>query len=140
MVYCPTLQMSADIFTKHFTDRIKWIHARNLIAHYLPEELGLGATSVEGRVVSHAICEKDGESRRPYNRSIIECCCSPDSKLGAKRPWSKDCLVIRISQALDATKQSTLEYILNIITTLDVPVLLFAAMPCAGGSPWQRLN
>ena len=50
------------------------------------------------------------------------------------------CLVVRVTQGIDATKQSTLEYILDIVRTSVAPVLLFAAMPCTGGSPWQRLN
>ena len=38
--------MSADIFTKPFTEKAKWIHARKLIAHYFPNELGIGVTKV----------------------------------------------------------------------------------------------
>jgi hypothetical protein len=36
IVYCPTRNMSADIFTKAFIEKQKWIHARKLIAHFTP--------------------------------------------------------------------------------------------------------
>jgi hypothetical protein len=43
IVYCPTRNMSADIFTKAFIEKQKWIHARKLIAHFTPDELGISA-------------------------------------------------------------------------------------------------
>ena len=137
--YCPTREMSADIFTKAFIERLKWLHARKLIAHYLPEELGLGGTKVNG-VINSLAQSQGGENRKSYNRIIIEFCCGPKSKLGTPTTWSKDCLVIRITEELDATKQSTLQYVLHTIRTANVPVMLFVAIPCTGGSPWQNIN
>jgi hypothetical protein len=46
IVYCPTRNMSADIFTKAFIEKQKWIHARKLIAHFTPDELGISAPMV----------------------------------------------------------------------------------------------
>ena len=39
---CPTREMSADIFTKHFTDRLKWLRARMLIGHFSNRTENLG--------------------------------------------------------------------------------------------------
>jgi hypothetical protein len=110
--YCPTLEMSADIFTKGFTERHKWTHARKLIAHFMPDEIGLGVTKVNG-VINPLAQVEGGESHKSYNRIIIEYCCSPTSKIGIYTTWSKRCLVIRITETLDATKQSTLDFILH---------------------------
>jgi hypothetical protein len=50
--YCPTAEMSADIFTKAFIDALKWMHARKLISHFSMSELGIGVTQVNGNVTS----------------------------------------------------------------------------------------
>jgi hypothetical protein len=39
--YCESALMCADIFTKPFTDKVRWKHACLLIAHVTPEELNL---------------------------------------------------------------------------------------------------
>jgi len=85
--YCPTLEMSADIFTKGFTERHKWTHARKLIAHFMPDEIGLGVTKVNG-VINPLAQVEEGESHKSYNRIIIEYCCSPTSKIGIYTTWS----------------------------------------------------
>ena len=46
MTLCPTEYMSADIFTKFFTVKDKWLHAMRLIGHCDPQELwGKGASA-----------------------------------------------------------------------------------------------
>ena len=60
---CPTRQMSADIFTKAIIERLKWIHARKLIAHYLPIELGIGVAKAKG-TISPAVFKQGGRYYR----------------------------------------------------------------------------
>ena len=45
---CHTRLMAADIFTKFFTDRFKWLHAIQLIAVCMPKDVeALLASGVE---------------------------------------------------------------------------------------------
>jgi len=105
IVYCPTRSMCADIFTKAFTERLKWILARKLIGHFKPDELGLSEAKARGsRQSISAILQGGGSKPIPkYNRIIIEYCCGPESKLGQKTKRSKDCLVFRATEQCDAT-------------------------------------
>ena len=76
---CPTREMSADIFTKPFTDKTTWTHARKLIGHYLPEELGLSAVKAKS-VIAPVVRLNDGMTISPqHSRIIIEYCCGPES-------------------------------------------------------------
>ena len=133
--------MSADIFTKGFVDKNKWIAARKLIGHYLPQELGLGVTNkVIGTPGPSVATLLKAKGKPTHQRIIIEFCCGPESKLGQATVWSKGCKVIRVTESMDATKWETIEHILEIIWHACTPVLLFASMPCTGGSMWQHLN
>ena len=138
---CPTRQMSADIFTKAILERLKWIHARKLIAHYLPTELGIGVAKAKG-TISPAVFKQGGTATGKHNRIIIEYCCGPNSKIGQQHLWSKDCLVIRVTEQTDATKVTVIDSLIQLVrsTPKHIPILLFSAMPCTGGSPWQNIN
>jgi RNA:NAD 2'-phosphotransferase (TPT1/KptA family) len=138
--YCPTRSMCADIFTKGFTERSKWIAARKLIAHYTAQELGFRVASAKVPITTIAVRKQGGDRNITYDRIIIEYCCSPESKIGEHTRWSNKCLVYRITEQDDATKDSTISKIKDIIHNSLVPVLLFASMPCTGGSPWQNIN
>ena len=74
----------------------------------------------------------------------MEFCCSPNSKLGEDRAAAKGCHVLRITEQDDATKPQTIKHIVEQINTLcdegGLMLLLFASLPCTGGSSWQRLN
>jgi hypothetical protein len=78
----------------------------------MPDEIGLGVTKVNS-VINPLAQVEGGESHKSYNRIIIEYCCSPTSKIGIYTTWSKGYRIIRITETLDATKQSTLDFILH---------------------------
>jgi hypothetical protein len=123
--------MSADIFTKHFTDKTKWTLARRLIGHYSPEEVyvGFGVSQTQTRRSCPAIAALlgHGVSQSKHTRIIIEFCCGPKSKLGIKTCWSKGCLVIRVTLAMDATRKETINSLIQIIKSAKVPVMLFSS-------------
>jgi len=51
-----------------------------------------------------------------------------------------ECLVVRLTQDIDMTTPSGLQYGLNIVREFDGPIALWASIPCTGGSPWQYVN
>ncbi len=77
---------------------------------------------------------------RPYarRRRIVEFCTNSDSRLGRVAP--PNCEVVRLTIDDDLTKSDGLNKALAAVSDPDVEVLLFAAMPCTGGSQWQHLN
>ena len=89
------------------------------------------------------------ESSRPqgFNRVIVEFCCGPDSKLGTPRPASEGCHVHRVTIQDDATRNSTIHKLVQHTRALcdeggdtTKPILVYASLPCTGGSPWNRMN
>ena len=83
-------------------------------------------------------------TRPRCNGVLVEFCCSPNSKLGEARAAAKGCHVLRITEEDDATKPQTIRRIVQEIHTLcdqgGFMLLLYASLPCTGGSSWQRLN
>ena len=75
---------------------------------------------------------------------IIEFCCGPQSKIGNRAP--KDCKVIRLTAEDDMTSEKGIEKCMRAIEEApkdeggNSKVLLWASMPCTGGSPWQAIN
>ena len=87
------------------------------------------------------------ESSRPqgFNRVIVEFCCGPDSKLGTPRPASEGCHVHRVTIQDDATRNSTIHKLVQHTRALcdeggdtTKPILVYASLPCTGGSPWKK--
>ena len=82
-------------------------------------------------------------------RILIEVCCGPNSKLGdtsrrhAKGPG---CIVIRITEQDDITSPKTRKRVIDQVNDVlrkhgpSVKILVWASIPCTGGSPWQRVN
>ena len=83
-------------------------------------------------------------TRPRCNRVLVEFCCSPNSKLGEARAAAKGCHVLRVTEEDDATKPQTIRRLVQEIHTLcdegGLMLLLYASLPCTGGSSWQRLN
>ena len=105
--FCPTKSMSANIFTKAFPDKLKWIRARKLIGHFTSAELGLKGAQASGTLCAMTgvdvgnMDDADLSLRHVptnCNRIIIEFACSADSKIGQKTVWSKNCHVFRVTE------------------------------------------
>jgi hypothetical protein len=75
-----------------------------------------------------------------HDRLIIEWCCG-HSLLGLTSKYSDGCEVIRFAIDDDLRVLAGLQKALRVINQRPKGrTLLWGAMPCAGGSPWQTLN
>ena len=87
-----------------------------------------------GRVdIKAAPARKHGIRRR-----IVEFCCGHESLIGQRAPADTD--VVRLTIDDDLTTDAGLAKALAAVSDPDVPTLLFGALPCTGGSPYQHLN
>jgi hypothetical protein len=154
--------MKADIFTKAFTDRGKWLTRLIEIGHWTP-----GVSSLEHQAVvtpkdksnldklAHELQEASAVDRPATGllslddrlckpkRTMIEFCCGKDSLLGRTEKFrsARGCKVVRITEEIDARSPLAMKLMLETINaTPGHQLLLFSAMPCTGGSPWQYLN
>ena len=74
---------------------------------------------------------------------MIEFCCGEDSLLGQTEKFrsANGCKVVRVTEKLDARSSISMTLMMEVVnSTPGHQLLLFSAMPCAGGSPWQYLN
>ena len=71
-------------------------------------------------------------------RRLVEFCCGHASRIGQRAPAG--CEVTRLTIDDDLTTQAGLEKAVEAVSHADVPTLLFGALPCTGGSPYQRMN
>ena len=78
------------------------------------------------------------QRKPPFNRTLIEVCCGPDSDASKSKSVNESCECIRITESDDYTSESGLDKTNNAI--IDALVLLLIALPCTGGCPWQRIN
>ncbi len=76
------------------------------------------------------------------DRWLVEYCCSPDSVLGGEKYNKAGCMSVRLTIHHDLTTQSGLDHALQQVrsTQRGEYVHLWGALPCTGGSPWQRIN
>ena len=132
-----TLYQVADILTKPFPEPKKWEHALRLI--------GIGATKIPGchdkaRPSVVTVSHQGG-----CNRVLIEFCCAHDSKLSEARDASKGCRCIRVTEAEDGTTESCRNWLAREVKSFRTShpkgkILLYASLPCVGGSPWGNVN
>ena len=78
-------------------------------------------------------------------RMLIEFCCSKNSAMGNNNRESQGCRVVRVHEQLDARtdkcrKQVTSEVEAFRMEHPNAPILVYAALPCTGGSSWQFVN
>ena len=87
-------------------------------------------------------CLSKGET---VDRVMIEFCCGQDSNLGKPSRASQGCKVIRVHERIDANSKACVDMIWGELKSVvrDNPrakVLVYAALPCTGGSSWQYVN
>ena len=80
-----------------------------------------------------------------FQRLLKEFCCSSDSKLCTPREASKGCRLIRVTESEDGSTQGCHNWLAQQVKTFQKTnrqgeVLLYTALPCAGGSPWGNKN
>ena len=68
----------------------------------------------------------------------MEFCCGSDSLIGNLAP--PDCEVIRLTIEDDLLSAAGFAKAMYAVSDNSLPTLLFGALPCTGGSPYQYLN
>eukprot|EP00972_Heterocapsa_arctica_P088063 12984163-Heterocapsa_arctica.AAC.1 len=78
----------------------------------------------------------------PAKRALFEFCCGEQSKLGEHAEGDPDCVVFRLTEAVDMSSKGGLDHAIGLVDALPPGwyVLLWGSLPCTAGSPWQRLN
>ena len=77
-------------------------------------------------------------SNGPVDRTLVEFCCGPNSRLGRSYECSKGCRVIRITEELNAN--SVQGKFLSAKGMCSRRGLLFGSIPCTGGCPFNSIN
>ena len=124
--YCKTNDMLADIFTKAFTDKVKWRQLCEMINLFQGDQWG----NLHSATPAY--------SPLPPKRTLVEVCCGHDSVLGQDSSETQRCRKIRITVDDDFTSRAGLNKTLHEIEGPNT--LVWASLPCTGGSPWQHLN
>ena len=78
-----------------------------------------------------------GENRRRI--IFVEFCTNPDIRIGVFAPPGVEVIRLTIDDD-DLTKPAGLDKAVKAVNTPNAIVILFGALPCTGGSQWQRLN
>ena len=86
------------------------------------------------------IKNKTKNDTEPCNRTIIEYCCGSESKLGQLTRFSKECKRVRLTIENDLRTEKGRRQALDEVRQADGSILLWCAIPCTGGSPWQNYN
>ena len=143
-----TLWQTADILTKPFTSPTKWEHALRLM------NIGPSWIGADGKVrhldsrpacVANASHQGGQDDSRKFQRLLIEFCCSADSKLSTPRDASKGCKLIRVTESEDGSSLSCRNWLAQEVKDFrkanpQGAILLYASLPCVGGSPWGSVN
>ena len=143
-----TLWQTAGILTKPFTSPTKWEHALKLMS------IGPSWTDDDGKVrhldsrpacVANVSHQGGQDNSTKLQRLLTEFCCSSDSKLCTPREASKRCRLIRVTESEDRSTQGCRNWLAQQVKTFQKTnphgeVLLYASLPCVGGSPWGNIN
>ena len=139
LAYVSTTLQAADILTKPFTSADKWNKALDL--------LSIRRAKQPTRKASAAPTAGACRTTRPeaqFSRLMIEVCCGSTSILGevAKEKYP-ECEVLRITKNKDLNNVDTRKSILSkakSYAAVSKPILVWASLPCTGGSTWSHLN
>ena len=116
------------------------------------EDLGLSRREGEGAPSrSKSACPANANdqggnaSSTSFQRMLIEFCCSNDSKLCTPREASKGCRLIRVTEKEYGSTPGCRKWLAQEVQSLrennpQGEVLLYASLPCVGGSPWGYIN
>ena len=144
--YTETDLMAADIFTKSFSNAAKWESLLPLIGHltkgsFVDASGKRGETRSLGRGKETPSKTAEAMSSSLYpspDRRIVEYCCGEESEMGKPSPQSKGCEVIRLTILNDVTSDHG--HRLAMESVVHPAVLLWASMPCTGGTPLRFIN
>ena len=139
LAYVSTTLQAADILTKPFTSADKWNKALDL--------LSIRRAKQPTRKASAAPTAGACRTTRPeaqFSRLMVEVCCGSTSILGevAKEKYP-ECEVLRITKNEDLNNVDTRKSILSkakSYAAVSKPILVWASLPCTGGSTWSHLN
>ena len=140
----------ADILTKAFTRPALWQHAIKLLSigpTKVKEEARHAAKPLHAKVpkLASAAGNQGGPSKEHVPRMLIEFCCSEDSKLSTPRKSSEGCHCVRVTEKDDGTLHSSRQRLASQIQDFrndfnEGTLILYASLPCVGGSPWGNVN
>ena len=144
LTHVSTELQAADILTKPFTNAEKWQGGLKLMNIASKLDVPGMPAAVSPRLEKSEARNTGGAP----NRILVEVCCSHDSKLGdtSRRP-AFGCHVIRITQDDDILSHATrkrvvdeVKHVRSIGNKGSIPVLLWASIPCTGGTAWSHIN
>ena len=101
-----------------------------------PTDTGTGEGAWPG--ASAAQSAAPAGKQKEVVRHIVEFCTSENSKIGGMRYTKDGCSVMRCSLKDDVTTNKGLKRAFDGVRKPGY--LLWASMPCIGGSPWQHIN
>ena len=86
-----------------------------------------------------------GGPTKDVPRMLIEFCCSDDSKLSTPREVNENCRCVRVTEKEDGTRLSCRQRLASLVKDFnhdfkDGVLILYASLPCVGGSPWGNVN
>ena len=144
LTHVSTELQAADILTKPFTNAGKWQGGLKLMNIASKIDVSGMPAAVSPRLEKSKARNTGGSP----NCILVEVCCSHESKLGdtSRRP-AVGCHVIRITQDDDILSHATrkrvvdeVKRIRSINNKISIPVLLWASIPCTGGTAWSHIN
>ena len=141
---------AAGILTKAFTRPALWQHAIHLIGigpTKVDEAARDAATPTSTKVPKLAtVAGNQGGSEKTFEpRMLIEFCCPEGSKCSTQRKSSRDCHCIRVTEKDDGTTDGCRQRLVSQVKDFrhdfdNSTLILYASLPCVGGSPWGNVN